>query len=172
MKSKAYVVISACSVLLFCALCLVILYKILTGSINDMVFWLSILLFSSYVFALAWVDLQVETRKCKITQDGIRVKYPLSTEKLFAWEQLQQICLCFKPLEKRYIPPHFTDQEIICFILKTAKKNSWGFWNVYSKRYFRKILFVRCSEEVMKELQENCPTDILDLRKDKIYQNK
>ena len=38
MKSKAYVVISACSVLLFCALCLVILDKMLTGSINDMVF--------------------------------------------------------------------------------------------------------------------------------------
>lgn len=170
--SKAYVVISACSVLLFCALCLVILDKILTGNINDMVDWLSILLFSSYLFAMAWVDLQVETRKCKITQDGIRVKYPLSTEKLFAWEQLQQICLCFKPLKKRYIPQKFTDQEIICFVLKKAKKNSWGLWDIYSIRYFQKILFIHYTEENMEKLQELCPMSIIDLRNDKIYQNR
>ena len=34
---------------------------------------------------------------------------------------------CFDSVLK-YIPPRFTDQEIICFALKKAKKNSWGFW--------------------------------------------
>ena len=170
--NKSNIVISTCAVLFFCGLYLIFLCKIVTRSFNDLENWVLVLLYSPYLFAMAWTELQIETRKCKITKSGISVKYLLSREKLLSWDQFQQICICFEPLKKRFIPPRFTDQEIICFILKTAKKNSWGFWNVYSKRYFRKILFVRCSEEVMKELQENCPTDILDLRKDKIYQNK
>ena len=170
--NKSNIVISTCAVLFFCGLYLIFLCKIVTRSFNGLENWVLVLLYSPYLFAMAWTELQIETRKCKITKSGISVKYLLSREKLLSWDQFQQICICFEPLKKRFIPPRFTDQEIICFILKTAKKNSWGFWNVYSKRYFRKILFVRCSEEVMKELQENCPTDILDLRKDKIYQNK
>ena len=170
--NKSNIVISTCAVLYFCGLYLIFLCKIVTRSFNGLENWVLVLLYSPYLFAMAWTELQIETRKCKITKSGISVKYLLSREKLLSWDQFQQICICFEPLKKRFIPPRFTDQEIICFILKTAKKNSWGFWNVYSKRYFRKILFVRCSEEVMKELQENCPTDILDLRKDKIYQNK
>lgn len=164
--------ISTCAVLFFCGLYLIFLCKIVTRSFNGLENWVLVLLYSPYLFAMAWTELQIETRKCKITKSGISVKYLLSREKLLSWDQFQQICICFEPLKKRFIPPRFTDQEIICFILKTAKKNSWGFWNVYSKRYFRRILFIRCSEEVIKELQENCPTDILDLRKDKVYQNK
>ena len=171
-NNKSNVVISTCTVLFFCALYLIFLYKLVTGNFNGLESWLLILLFSPYLFAIAWVELQVETRKIKITKSGISVKYLLSKERLLSWEQFQQICLCFEPLKKRYIPPRFTDQEIICFVLKTAKKNYWGFWNVYSKRYFRKILFIRYSEKVVRELQEHCPTDILDLRKDKIYQNR
>ena len=170
--NKSNVVISACAVLFFCGLYLILIYKLVTKNFNGLESWLSILLFSPYLFAMVWTELLVETRKCKITKSGISVKYILSKKKLFSWEQFQQICICFEPMKKRYIPPRFTDQEIICFVLKTAKKNSWGFWNVYSKRNFRKILFISYSEEVMKELQDNCPTDILDLRKDKIYQNR
>ena len=170
--NKSNIVISTCAVLFFCGLYLIFLCKIVTRSFNGLENWVLVLLYSPYLFAMAWTELQIETRKCKITKSGISVKYLLSREKLLSWDQFQQICICFEPLKKRFIPPRFTDQEIICFILKTAKKNSWGFWNVYSKRYFRRILFIRCSEEVIKELQENCPTDILDLRKDKVYQNK
>ncbi len=170
--NKSNIVINTCAVLFFCALYLVFLCKIVTKNLNDLETWILILLYSPYLFAMAWSELQIETRKCKITKSGISVKYMLSKEKLFSWEQFQQICICFEPLKKRFIPPRFTDQEIICFVLETAKKNYWGFWNVYSTRYFRKILFVRYSEEVMKELQENCPIDILDLRKNKIYQNR
>ena len=170
--NKSNIVISICAVLFFCGLYLIFLYKIVTGNFNSLESWALVLLCSPYLFAMAWTELQVETRKCKITKSGISVKYLLSKEKALSWEQFQQICICFEPLKKRFIPPRFTNQEIICFVLKTAKKNSWGFYNVYSKRYFRKILFVRYSEEVMKELQENCPTDILDLRTDKIYQNR
>ena len=170
--NKSNIVISACLVMFCCGLYLVFLYKLLTGNFNDLANWLLAILFSSYLFAMAWMELQVETRKCKITQDGIRVKYLLSTERLFSWEQFQQICLCFEPHKKWYIPPRFTDQEIICFALKKAKKNSWGFWNIYSKRYFRTILFIRYSEEVMKALKEHCPTSIIDLRQEQIYQNR
>lgn len=170
--NKSEVIISACLVLFLGGLYLVFICKLLTGNFEDMANWLLIVLYSLYLFAMAWMELQVETRTCKITQDGIRVKYLLSTEKLFLWEQFQQICLCFEPLKKQYIPPGFTDQQIICFVLKKAKKNYWGFWNIYSKRHFRKILFIRYSEEVMKELQEVCPTSIIDLRNDKIYQNR
>ena len=171
-SNKSNVVISSCLVIFFCGLYLVFLYKLLTGNFTDMANLLLAVLFSSYLFAMAWMELQVETRKCKITQDGIRVKYLLSTEKLFSWEQFQQICICYEPLKKRYIPPRFTEQEIVCFALKTAKKNSWGFWNIYSTRYFRTILYIHYSEEVMKVLTEHCPTSIMDLRQEQIYQNR
>lgn len=170
--NKSNVAISACLVMLFCGLYLVFLYKLLTSNFNDMADWLLVVLFSSYLFAMAWMELQVETRTCKITQDGICVKYLFSSEKLFTWEQFQQICLCFEPMKKRYIPPRFTEQEIICFALKKAKKNSWGFWNIYSKRYFRTILFIRYSEEALNTLKEYCPTSIIDLRQEQIYQNR
>ena len=171
-SNKANVVISACLVLFFSELYLVFLYKLLTGNFNDITNWSLVVLFSPYLFAMAWMELQVVTRKCKITQDGIRVKYLFSAEKLYSWEQFQHICLCFEPLKKRYIPPRFTDREIICFALKKAKKNYWGFWDIYSKRYFRTILFIRYSEEVMKALKEHCPTSIIDLRQEQIYQNR
>ena len=170
--NKSNMIISACFALFLCGLFLVAIYKIVTGYDNGLKSWLLILLFGSYLFAMVWTDLQVDTRKCKITKAGISVKYLLSKERLLSWEQFQQICICFEPLKKRYIPPKFTDQAIVCFVLKTAKQNSWGFWNVYSKKYFRKILFIRYSEEAMKELQDNCPNDILDLRQDKLYQNR
>jgi hypothetical protein len=130
------------------------------------------MVYSSYLFAGIWMEVQVGARECKIAQEGICVKYPLSNEKLLPWEQFQQICVCFEPVKRRYIPPRFTDQEIICFVLRKAKKDSWGFWNIYSKRYFRTILFIRYSEEVMKALKEHCPTSIIDLRQEQIYQNR
>lgn len=175
MKNNKYrlnVVISTCLVLFLCSLYLVVLCKLLTGNFIDIVNLLICILWSLFLFPMAWTELQIETRKCKITPDGISVKYLFFAEKLLSWEQFQQICLCFEPLKKRYIPPRFTDQEIVCFVLKKAKKNSWGFWNIYSKRYFRKILYIRYSEEVMKELQEHCPTSIIDSRQDQIYQNR
>ena len=108
-SNKSNVVISTCLVMFLCGLYLIFLYKLLSDNFNDMANWLLIVLCSSYLFSMAWVELQVETRKCIITQDGICVKYLLSTEKLFSWEQFQQICLCFEPLKKWYIPPRFTD---------------------------------------------------------------
>ena len=170
--NKLNIIISALFVLFCCGLYLLFLYRLLIGNFNDIANCLLAILFSPYLFAMAWMELQVGTRKCKITQDGICVKYLFSAEKLFSWEQFQQICLCFEPMKKRYIPPRFTDQEIICFVLKQAKKDSWGFWNVYSKRYFRTILFIRYSEEVMKTLREHCPTSIIDLRQEQIFQNR
>ena len=175
MKNKARksnVVICACFIMFCCGLYLVFLCKLLAGNFNDIATWLFSIFFSFYLFAMAWTELLVETRTCTITRDGIRVKYLLSTEKLFPWEQFQQICLCFEPQKKRYIPPRFTNQEIVCFVLKKAKKNPYGFWNVHSKRYFRAILFIRCSEEVMEALKEHCPTSIADFRQERIYQKR
>ena len=56
--------------------------------------------------------------------------------------------------------------------MKGAKKDYWGFWNIYSKRFFRKILFIGYSEEALQELRECCPNDVVDLRNDKVYQNR
>lgn len=170
--SKLNIVISACVILFLCGFDLFLLSKIVTKNFDAMGSFALVFLLSLYLFAMAWTGLLIETRTCKITKSGISVKYLLSNEKLIPWEQFHQVCHCYEPIKKWFIPPKFTDREIICFVLKKAKKNYWGYWNVFSIRYFRKILFVRYSEEVMKELQGNCPLDILDLRNEKIYQNK
>ena len=175
MKNKRNIcgdVISVCIIVSICGVYLLSLYRLLTGNIKNVAIWLLAMVCTSYLFAAIWMEVQVGARECKITQEGIRVKYLLYKEKLLPWVQFQQICVCFEPVKKRHIPPRFTDQEIICFVLPKAKKDSWGFWNIYSKRYFRKILFIPYSEASMKELQEFCPLKIVDLRTDNVYQNR
>ena len=170
--TKLDVVISAVVVCFLAGVCFVSLHETLTKSVNSQENWMPVLLFASFLLTMVWPELQVETRMCRITKSGIGVKYWFRKEKQFSWHEFQQICICFEPVKKRDIPPRFTDREIICFVLKGAKKDYWGFWNIYSKRFFRKILFVRYSEEVLQELRKCCPNDILDLRNDKVYQNK
>ena len=171
--NKTSVVLSACFILLFCGLFLIFfIWEMVTHDFDNLDDWLLILLLGPCLFAIAWTELLVETRKCEITKTGIRVKYLLSRERLLSWEQFQEICICFEPVKKRSIPPRFSNQEIVCFALHTARKNIWRFWDIYSKRYFRSILFVRYSEEIRKQLQENCPKEILDFRQDTIYQNR
>ena len=175
MKNKRNIygnIIRVCIILFICFIYLHSLYRLLTGNVENVAIWLLAMVYSSYLFAGIWMEVQVGARECKIAQEGICVKYLLSNEKLLPWEQFQQICVCFEPVKRRYIPPRFTDQEIICFVLRKAKKDSWGFWNIYSKKYFREILFIAYSEESLKELQEYCPMQIVDLRTDNVYQNR
>ena len=166
------VAVSAAAVCCLAGVCLVSLYKTLTKSMSGQENWISVLLFASVLLIMIWPQLQVETRTCRITKSGIGVKYLFRKEKQFSWHEFQQICICFEPVKKRNIPPRFTDRAIICFVLKGAKKDYWGFWNIYSKRFFRKILFIGYSEEALQELRECCPNDVVDLRNDKVYQNR
>ena len=167
--SKFNTDLCALLVSLFCGIYLVSLYRLFFGNFRELLPWASVLLFSPYLFSLLLAELLVETRQCKITESGISVKYLFGKEKQILWDQFQEICICFEPLKKRFIPPRFTEQKIICFVLMTAKKNYWGFWDVYSIRSFRKILFIPYSEDVIKELKENCPAEIIDMCNDKIF---
>ena len=131
--------------------------------------WIPVLFWDILISPWAWKWFFIDTRECEIKDSGIWVKYFGTKGKIIKWEDLQQINICYKLAVRQHIPPVTTDYEIICFVTKRAKKDYWGYWNIYSIFSFRKVLFVEYTKENFEKIKEVCSYPIVDLRETKLY---
>ena len=112
----------------------------------------------------------IKGRQCKISEQGLLVKYPWTSWNCIEWDQFRQICICYRGFNQyeRYETVYKYD-PIICFVKHGEKKNFHDRWNVDSRLHYKRVIWMDYTERLLEEVKEKCPYEVVDLRRTRQY---
>lgn len=102
--------------------------------------------------------------KYKFNKAGVTVKYPCSAAKLVPWSEFQQVCICYTSYSK--LGEAFV---VIACVKHGEKKNLFGRWKTDNPFRHRRVITMDYTDELYQTIKENCPYEVVDLRKTRSY---
>ena len=122
-------------------------------------FAMAYLLVAAYfLLKCGWLFLTDACAVYTVSAAGVRVKYPLEKEKLYSWDDFQEVCICSVTYQRMKSEP------AICFVIRGEKKNLFDQWKTENPFKFRKVMAFDFSEERLAQLRAYCPYPVPDYR--------
>ncbi len=165
-KLTEYVLAGAVLVLflpVFLFAAVLLLQEIIRGlTLNGIIRVLPVLMFSGAMIRWNLGILFAISAEFRFEEHYVYIKFPLHKEIAYGWDEFQQVCICYSYVTSLRGGPN---KIIICFVKQGVKRgkisNQWptdiGF-------YYKKVPFMRYSEENLEEVKKYSPHEIVDLR--------
>ena len=123
-------------------------------------FTMAYLLVGAYfLLKCGWLFLTDACAVYTFSAAGVRVKYPLEKDKIYSWNDFQEVCICSVTYQRMKSEP------AICFVMHGEKKNIFGQWKTENPFKFRRVMAVDFSEERLTQLRACCPEHVPDHRR-------
>ncbi len=98
----------------------------------------------------------------RVDSEYVYVKFLLHKEIAYRWDEFQQVCICYS-----YITGvrGGSKKIIICFVKHGVKRERMSNqWPTENGLHYKKVPFMRYTQENLEEVKKYCPHEIVDLR--------
>ena len=114
--------------------------------------------YAYFLLKYGWLLLADACIAYTVTEAGLHLKYPLEKEKLYSWDDFQEVCICSVTYQRMKRAP------AICFVMHGEKKNLFGQWKTENPFKFRRVMAFDFSEERLTQLRAYCSCPVPDYR--------
>lgn len=102
----------------------------------------------------------------RLVPDGVQICSPFGIRtRMIQWSEIKMICICYE----NATPNGPKGREAICFIRRGEKQNGYGRWRIGAPLHFLKVIAVRYSPRIVRELTAEYGANVIDLRETPSY---
>lgn len=124
------------------------------------------IVFSALILVGAILLFLLNTRKFRITKDGLQIRYITGTVCSYGWDEISEIGICKVRYAAKDISRYKTVLRCVIGNEENGPSHGYGSWatEIYELLHFRKIVTISYTQMRLEDICAVCPFDVIDYR--------